>query len=281
MTGVTLRRMQTEDIAFGMRLKEIAGWNQTAEDWGRFLAFEPEGCFVALWEGEPAGTVTTVRYGSRFGWVGMVLVLPECRRRGIGTTLLNAGIEYLSVAGVETVKLDATPEGKYVYDRLAFREEYRLDRWQGVCREVSWDGVRQAEPEDLDRIMAIDESAFGADRRRVLLEMMRGRAGGVLVTEAGPSTGYAVTRPGSRAWQVGPVVADDPEAGVNLLRAAFGGLEGRESYVDMIRSNIDAVCVAERQGFVVQREFIRMYRGPNGYPGSPDRQFAVSGPEKG
>src|ERR1700687_2743834 len=48
--AMCLRIMTMADIPAGMRLKEIAGWNQTAADWKRFLEASPEGCFVAAAE---------------------------------------------------------------------------------------------------------------------------------------------------------------------------------------------------------------------------------------
>ena len=43
--------MTVDDIPEAMRLKDLAGWNQTAADWERFLSAGPEGCFVAEREG--------------------------------------------------------------------------------------------------------------------------------------------------------------------------------------------------------------------------------------
>src|SRR2546426_10308735 len=42
-----LRVMTEADIPAGMRLKELAGWNQTPSDWERFLRASPAGCSVA------------------------------------------------------------------------------------------------------------------------------------------------------------------------------------------------------------------------------------------
>ena len=49
--ALTLRLMTPGDIELGMRLKGQAGWNQTPADWQRFLELEPNGCFVAEWDG--------------------------------------------------------------------------------------------------------------------------------------------------------------------------------------------------------------------------------------
>ena len=87
--------MTLDDIPAGMRLKEIAGWNQTRGDWERFLLASPQGCFVAEFDGEVAGTVATITYEGRFAWIGMVLVDPAGRSQGIGTKLLEKAIEHL------------------------------------------------------------------------------------------------------------------------------------------------------------------------------------------
>src|SRR5437867_3450463 len=123
-------RLMTEaDIPAGMRLKELAGWNQTPSDWERFLRGSPAGCFVAELDGRVCGTATTIVYEGRFAWIGMVLVDPECRGRGIGTRLLAKAIEHLDAVGVSTLKLDATPQGRPIYAKLGFVSEYEVERW--------------------------------------------------------------------------------------------------------------------------------------------------------
>ena len=89
---MTIRPMTAADIPAGMRLRELAGWNQTEQDWQRFLKLAPSGCFVACVDGRVRGTVTTLDFEKRLGWVGMVLVDPEYRRQGMGTGLLEAGV---------------------------------------------------------------------------------------------------------------------------------------------------------------------------------------------
>src|SRR5258706_11710604 len=120
------------DLAFACELNALAGWNQTEKDWRGYLEFEPNGCFLAEAEGRRAGTATTIRYGDRFGWIGMVLVHPDFRRFGIGTKLLRAAIDYLQGCGVAAVKLDATPMGKRVYEPPGFVDEYEMSRYDGM-----------------------------------------------------------------------------------------------------------------------------------------------------
>ena len=118
-----LRLMTANDLAFADSLRALAGWNQTRDDWRDLIALEPTGCFVAEWKGAPAGTATTTCYGKQVAWIGMALVHPECRRRGIGKALLNHCIAHLENRRIQCIKLDATPLGKTLYEQLGFRDE--------------------------------------------------------------------------------------------------------------------------------------------------------------
>ena len=61
-----MRTMTKADIPGGMRLKELAGWNQTNADWMRFLEGDAEGSFVVELDGAVRGTAATIVYGGRF-----------------------------------------------------------------------------------------------------------------------------------------------------------------------------------------------------------------------
>src|SRR5256885_14028805 len=105
---VRVRPMNESDLPFADSLRELAGWNQTLVDWRRMLALSPSsqsasvetcapqsGCFVAEWEGVLVGTVTILCYGKELAWIGMLLVHPESRGRGIGQTLLHHCLDHL------------------------------------------------------------------------------------------------------------------------------------------------------------------------------------------
>ena len=190
--GLCLRLLVREDLPFADSLRALAGWNQTRADWERFLAAEPEGCFLAEWNGTPAGTATTIVYGQDLAWIGMVLVHPDYRRRGIGRVLLERCIEHLRVRGVRCIKLDATPLGKKVYDDLGFHDEWTLTRWErATVRETCLEppsSIRSCR--EVDVIESLDASAFCGSRRKVLEPLMQhGRSALVSETERGQFEG--------------------------------------------------------------------------------------------
>src|SRR5712692_610622 len=167
--------MTTADIPFGMRLKDQERWNQTEADWQRYLDLEPNGCFLAELDGAPAGTTTTCTFGP-VGWIAMVLVDARLRGRGLGSNLMRHALQFLDEQGVRTARLDATPLGQPVYEKLGFLPDYALVRFEGVLpARDPVPPVESIRPEDLDRICELDQSITRTDRRKLLTRLYRER----------------------------------------------------------------------------------------------------------
>ena len=281
-TNMHLRLMSRTDIPAGMRLKDIAGWNQTPADWERFLRASPAGCFVAEAEGKVVGTATTIVYEGRFAWIGMVLVDPDYRGRGIGTRLLEKTIEHLDACRVPTMKLDATPQGKTIYEKLGFVTEYEIERWTLKRAPGAATVTAESPAPDLERILSADREVFGADRGD-LLRSLDGDAPEFTLTTSMPGylTGYALGRRGSRADHLGPWMARD-EASARDLLDRFLRCSGRETiFVDCLKENPCARQLVRSRSFEFSRPLTRMYRGPNTHPGQPELLCAALGPEFG
>jgi GNAT superfamily N-acetyltransferase len=135
---IEIRLLFESDIPAAMKLKEAAGWNQTEDDWRRLLRLQPAGCFAATKNDELVGTTTTTTYKDQLAWIGMVLVDPQSRRQGVATRLMETALDYLR-GKVATVKLDATAQGKPVYERFGFEEESLVERWVGHIHSSSID----------------------------------------------------------------------------------------------------------------------------------------------
>ncbi|MEJ2719503.1 MAG: GNAT family N-acetyltransferase, partial [Deltaproteobacteria bacterium] len=192
----------------GMRLKDLANWNQTSVDWERLLSASPEGCFVAEHDGRVIGTSTTIVYEGRFAWIGMLLVDPEYRGQGIGTALLERAIQYLDSRNVLAMKLDATPRGKILYNKLGFVSEYEVERWM-LKRQPDENAVPQIS-EAIEDILELDREIFGADRSELLRSMSEEAPGFSLAArQEGDVTGYLFGRRGSLADHLGPWMAGE------------------------------------------------------------------------
>jgi GNAT superfamily N-acetyltransferase len=283
-----VRVMTEDDIPAGMRLKEMAGWNQTSEDWRRFLEASPRGCFVAEVDGKVCGTATTIVYENRFAWIGMVLVDPQYRSRGFGTQLLQRAIQHLDELKIPTIKLDATPQGKPIYEKLGFVPEYDLERW--VLRRTAADSAVRAKqfpakavsPTLLESILEQDAKIFGADRSFLLKDLHdRKPQFSIGIVGSGLLEGHAFGRRGSFADHLGPWVAANTESARRILEM-FLARSGRDMViVDRVKSTALTETLLRSARFVYARPLTRMVRGPNKYPGCVDRVCAVLGPEFG
>ena len=130
-SSIHIATLRLSDIEAAFHLALLEGWNQTRSDWLRLLKHEPNGCFGAYFESRLVGTVTTAIYGEELAWLGMMLVQRDYRGSGIGRRLMLAALEYTKAEGVSTIKLDATPVGRTLYEAMGFIPETRIERWEG------------------------------------------------------------------------------------------------------------------------------------------------------
>jgi len=278
--SVRFRLMTLGDIPAGMRLKDGAGWNQTAYDWERLLSASPDGCFVAECEGRVVGTSATIIYEERFAWIGMVIVDSHYRGQGIGTSLLERAIRQLDARAVPVIKLDATPQGKPLYEHLGFVTEYDVERW-ALTRAVAKPAVGTVLRE-IEDALPLDREVFGADRSALLRSIAAETPEFVLVARQEEAVnGYAFGRRGSRADQLGPWVARDEAAAATLLDEFLRRSVRQLVFIDCVRANPWAVPLAKARGFGFSRSLTRMFRGTNRFPGRPDLLGAILGPEFG
>ena len=258
---VTLRLATSNDIPAALRLCRISGWNQLETDWTRLLEYEPGGCFAAEVDSELVGTVTTTRYGTSLAWIGMMLVHPEFRRRGIATMLMNRSLQYLQACGVRCIKLDATPEGQHVYERLGFTAEWSLRRWTQVGSDRLDSQRAKVESQQpcassLARYLEMDRRGFGADRSQWIQRLLpdskvrcRNLAIGLL-------------RPGFLASYLGPLIASGLGDAKTVIEELIDDTV-EPVFWDIPDPNRAAVDLANELQFRPVRELTRMRMGSN------------------
>ncbi len=269
-----IRILGEDDLDEVDEFVQQAGWNQLRADWLRVLQIEPNGCFAAFSKGRLIGTVTTTRYGKALGWIGMMLVHPDFRRRGIATALMRRAISYLNDNAVECVKLDATPEGLLVYEQLGFVSEWKFHRWER-CSDLppQFVSCNHVEARD-ERLDQLDRMAFGADRSELLKRLAE--TSFMISTE----DGMGMMRSGCRATYLGPVTAATSEVAERIIRSLVSSISGR-LFWDIPGGNVAAQNLAEQLGFRPVRDLTRMMRGKMAQEPNILLQFAIAAPETG
>ena len=285
-TFFKLRQMHTGDIGDAMKLSTAEGWNQTEKDWQLFIENRENVCLVAEWDKKVIATTTAINYSNRIAWIAMVLVDKEYRGRGVSKILLEAILDKLQHC--ESVKLDATPAGQQVYRKFGFLDEYRLARMTNTTMQALPVEEHQTSlpqsigPSDITAVVAFDEIIFGANRDALiqfLTEKYPDKA--LMLKENNKITGIALGRSGNRYHHIGPVLTSNTFDAKILISEALKTLIGQPAVVDVMVDKQELVEWLQSIGFINQREFIRMYRGHNAFPGVIEKQFLICGPEFG
>lgn len=279
---VEIRALALSDLTAVMQLKTLAGWNQTEADWRRVLAHDPAGCYAAWVDGRLVGTATSTAYGTELAWIGMVLVDPAFRRRGIATALMRAVLHYLNARGVQTIKLDATAAGRPVYAALGFVEESLIERWEGVAPfSLPLGAGREMTADDWPQVLALDRRAFGAARAQMLISLRAEALTALVLTEGAQLSGFALARSGSARSYLGPLVATTEAAAQTLLDAALSRLAGQPVFIDLnAQLSIGREWLTARS-FTKQRDLLRMRWGRVSSAGTSPQILAVAGLEIG
>jgi GNAT superfamily N-acetyltransferase len=256
-----LGRLSHADLEQAAALSRSIGWNQTPEDWARLLALAPDGVFGAFEAGRLVASSSVVAYGDALAWIGMMIVDPEHRRRGLGKRLLDAALASPAVPPGATVGLDATDMGAPLYRTRGFVDVEPIDRWGGVLRPAtSPEGaeVRAVEAADVAALAAWDAERTGTARSALVAHLLRTpSANGWLATRGGSVVGYAVVRPGHTHRHLGPLLADGAGAFDALLAAVAARLAGAAVFADVLRGDAADAAFA-RAGLRVERRLTRM-----------------------
>jgi GNAT superfamily N-acetyltransferase len=282
MMELEIRLLRDSDLPAAIRLKELAQWNQTENDWRRLIQLDPNGCFCATRSGEVVATATTTTYGANLAWIGMVLVDPQHRRCGIATKLVEVALAYARRAGSATIKLDATAAGRPVYENLGFKEESLIERWQGIAATQS-QARSTLNSAARNELLEFDSDAFGEDRANLIDLLIEDSFVEPRFKRnvAGRLTGYAIARRGTVATYLGPVLADSSATAESLVDEMLHQLLGERVYLD-INTNFElGRQILMDRGFVKQRDFIRMAYGKDNKAGTSRSIFAIAGPEIG
>ncbi|HET8842619.1 MAG TPA: GNAT family N-acetyltransferase, partial [Ktedonobacteraceae bacterium] len=85
----------------------------------RYLQMQPDGWYLAFWNGEPVGMGGAIDFGP-FATLGLMSVLPAMQKQGIGQALMEQLLSWLDARGCPTVFLNARSQAVSLYERSGF-----------------------------------------------------------------------------------------------------------------------------------------------------------------
>jgi GNAT superfamily N-acetyltransferase len=274
--ALDIEELSPAEAGTGLALSDEAGWNQTLDDWRRFLT---RGTVFGMRDGAGRVIATAALLPSPpVTWISMVLVTANWRRRGLANVLMRRCLETARERALEPW-LDATPAGAAVYRPMGFAET-----GVGLARLRRTSAVSNTQPKQtlsaasLQKLLDADRRTMGFDRGD-LIRHFAARAGSSLYeTEAA----IALVRSGRKARQIGPVYADGHRAAIELFDCILDEESG-SLIIDLSAAHSEAHEFLLSRGFVFERPFSRMRFGdgaPKAIGGNPEL-MAVIGPEFG
>lgn len=255
------------------------GWNPGIGDlqaaWGvdpdAFLAMRSEGP-----DGELIGTGTTFVHGPSFGFMGLFVVRPDVRGRGLGARFWNHRRDRMvqRLAPGATVGMDGVFAMAPFYGRGGFSLAHRTLRFEGVANGAGAAGVdMHLEPPDgplMDELVEFDARHQPVRRDQFLRGWIQrpGVATAVRRDDTGHLVGMGVLRPCASGHKIGPLNAADPATATELLATltsdrAGPGVVGQPVQIDVPEPNQTGLELVASLGWTESFGCARMYLGPD------------------
>jgi hypothetical protein len=275
----TVRPVGRDEVGLFTAGADREGWNPGLHDAACFHDADPGGLLVAELHGRPVATISCVRYGDDFGFVGQYIVTPEHRCKGFGLRLWTAGLARL---GDRNVGLDGVLEQVANYERSGFRFSHHHVRYGGAVAGRSLPGVVRLDAVPFADVLAYDRECFPGPRQAFLRSWLaQPLAVGLGLVREGRLAGFAVARKAVEGFKIGPLFADDAAAAETLLLGLAKEC-GEPVVIDVPETAAHPAAeeLAKRYGMAEVFRCARMYTG--GRPAfAREKVFGVTSLELG
>ena len=261
------------DVAIAWAAAE--GWNPGLHDADCFYGANPTGFLMGFLNNEPIASISAVKYGESFGFIGFYIVKPGFRGQGYGLAIWQAALDYLKG---RNVGLDGVVAQQDNYIKSGFRLAHRNIRYEGVGNGKSSDsGCVSLAKVSTTALIEYDRRFFPEERSN-FIQCWSTQPGshGVGLLQEQTLVGYGVLRPSHSGYKIGPLFADTATIAEQVFQALAAKVPvGSAYYLDVPEVNGAAVALAERHGMDYGFETARMYTKKD--PGLPlDKIFGIT-----
>jgi hypothetical protein len=257
---VVIRKMNRAELGVAVEWAAREGWNPGLDDAEAFFAADPHGYFLAEQAGEAVGTISAVRYGPAYGFVGFYIVRPELRGHRHGLLLAGRAMERLADC---TIGIDGVINKQRQYAKFfGFEFAYRNIRFGGIVPGgAPAADLVDARSVSFAEIAAYDRRFFPAPRENFLRAWLAMPHAVAHACVRDGVCGYGVIRECREGFKIGPLFADDAEIAASLFAALCVRAGGQPVYLDVPEVNAAAMALAARHGMREVFATARMYRG--------------------
>ena len=265
MESLTYRPLDLSGVERLIQWAGQEGWNPGINDAELFFATDPNG-FLGCFDGDTmiaGGSI--VSYDGKFGFMGLFIVHPDYRNRGLGKQLWDKRKETLQSRLSEgaAIGMDGVVAMQPFYQQGGFEIAFRDERYLRLGSSFDIPNtVCDLRSEHLKDVMEMDLEAFGVPRKNFLiswLQQPQGFSFGSLAN--GKISGFAHMRKAQVGYKIGPLFARDPDSADSLYRSCLNAAGGQSVCLDIPVNNPAAKDLVERYEAEYVFECARMYRG--------------------
>ena len=277
--------MRRDDIPFAVQLTNQEEWGIPPRDFRRILRLDPRGSFIATEGTRRIGLATSASYGSEVAWIGNVVVQKQQRGKHIGQSLVSQAVDYLHKKHVKHIALYCFDENVEFYKKLGFLRGSPFGRLRREGGQVSHstDEINSHESLDFSTILTIDKKAFGADRSRLIRDLLHSKVASVLSIAHGDARAYLLMKEYGDMCELGPWVSFRvSREDLNLmLRESLMRARGKAVEVSTLLRNVRVLGMLNRHGFHIVKTGHSMYFDEIPRIGSPAAILALGFLDKG
>ncbi|ESA33326.1 n-acetyltransferase gcn5 [Leptolyngbya sp. Heron Island J] len=245
------------DIAVDWAAAE--GWNPGLYDADCFYHADPTGFLMGFLDGEPLASISAIKYGDSFGFIGFYIVKPEFRGQGHGLALWHAALE--SLKG-RNVGLDGVVAQQENYVKSGFSLAYRQIRYEGLGGGIS--AASSCTPLaalPVEKVVEYDRQFFPEVRSHFIqCWVIQPHHHAIAIVKEQTLVGYGVLRPCRSGYKIGPLFADTATMADAIFRTLVANVPpGQPFYLDVPEVNSAAIALAEHYEMRCVFETARMY----------------------
>jgi GNAT superfamily N-acetyltransferase len=205
--------MSQNEISKAISWAKNEGWNPGIHDAVAFYKADATGFLAGKYNDQIIATISAVKYGKDFGFIGLYIVKDEFRGKGFGFRLWEAAISSLSD---RNIGLDGVLAQQDNYKKSGFKLAHRNIRFAGKSTKRSLP-TRAIASEHIEfNDIANYDSQFFPDERSTFLEnwITPENSQTLAIVENSRILGYGSIRACDRGYKIGPLNAETSDIAV-------------------------------------------------------------------
>ena len=274
----TFRNATLPELKLILDWAAAEGWNPGLDDAEAFYQADPDGFFVAEnAKDEIVAAISVVNHSDDFAFLGLYIVRPDERGKGIGLGLWQYALNH---ASGRTVGLDGVEAQLHNYIAPVFSHAVGTTRFSGNVQGAVDPGIRLANSKDIPWMIEQETTASGVAKPDYLYAWFTPTEtrSSLILEKADRPSAFCTVRQCRSGAKIGPLIAEN-SADANRLIAHAATMVECPVTLDVPETSTGLIDLCSQRHMNAGFKTARMYCGS--FSVSRHTHFAVSSLELG